>query len=84
MVGKGVAVVAGAAVEHPVAAGVVAAAVAVPTGIKWYQARYGGYAGELSPQQVGLLARGCVFPCLGVFPCLLGGRISRWGVADLG
>jgi hypothetical protein len=53
-VGTGVAAAAHTAVEHPRAAAVITAAVAVPAAISYYKGRYAGYAGELSPGQVGL------------------------------
>jgi hypothetical protein len=94
VVGKGVAVVADAAVEHPLAAGVVVAAVAVPTGVKWYQARYGGYAGELTPQQVGIVAGlqlsggrmtlDFVAPCSMIIVCLLWAAPGCLGIALVG
>ena len=52
VVGKGLGFVGSQVVQHPVAAGVVTLAVAVPAGINWYKGRYGGYAGEVSPQLV--------------------------------
>lgn len=54
-VGTGVSATVHAAVEHPQAAAVVTAAVAVPTAINYYKGRYAGYAGELSPGQVSLV-----------------------------
>eukprot|EP00775_Hariotina_reticulata_P005013 gene5013-5254_t len=50
--GSAVATVAHAAAEHPQAAAAVTAAVAIPTAYRWYQGRYGGFAGELTPEQV--------------------------------
>eukprot|EP00879_Flechtneria_rotunda_P009173 GHRR01009603.1.p1 GENE.GHRR01009603.1~~GHRR01009603.1.p1 ORF type:complete len:478 (+),score=187.31 GHRR01009603.1:557-1990(+) len=43
------------AAEHPQAAAVAATAVAVPTAVNWYKARYGGYAGEIDAEQVAAL-----------------------------
>uniref|UniRef100_A0A383WJ08 Rhodanese domain-containing protein n=1 Tax=Tetradesmus obliquus TaxID=3088 RepID=A0A383WJ08_TETOB len=54
-VGSGVAAAAHTAVEHPRAAAVLTAAVAVPAAISYYKGRYAGYAGELSPGQVSVL-----------------------------
>jgi membrane protein DedA with SNARE-associated domain len=51
-VGSGIAAAAHTAVEHPRAAAVITAAVAVPAAISYYKGRYAGYAGELSPGQV--------------------------------
>jgi len=50
VIGKGLGFVGSQVVQHPVAAGVVTLAVAVPAGLNWYKGRYGGYAGEVSPQ----------------------------------
>lgn len=47
-----VAAVAAAAAAHPTEAVVLSAAVAGPLAFQAWQARYGGYAGELRPQQV--------------------------------
>ncbi|KIY96142.1 hypothetical protein MNEG_11819 [Monoraphidium neglectum] len=53
----GGAAAAGAAVvaEHPRAAAVAATAVGVQAAVSWYQARYAGYAGEASPEQLAAL-----------------------------
>jgi len=51
-VGSAVAVVAHSAAEHPQAAAAVTAVLAIPTAYRWYQGRYGGFAGELAPEQV--------------------------------
>lgn len=53
-VGDAVAAAAHAAADHPQAAAVVTTAVAVPTAVKYYKGRYGGFAGELGPIKVRL------------------------------
>jgi hypothetical protein len=66
-VGSGIAAAAHTAVEHPRAAAVITAAVAVPAAISYYKGRYAGYAGELSPGQVCIFVDVC---CICYIRCM--------------